>query len=59
MGSNPANIFLYYYESKWIKKIKKTDTKRARFANIFRFIDDLTVLNDGAEFGRSFREIYH
>ena len=41
------------------KENKKTDTKRARFANIFRFIDDLTVLNDGAEFGRSFREIYH
>ena len=63
MGSDPApffaNLFLYYFENKWIKKIKKTDIRRARrFANTFRFIDDLTALNDGGEFERSFREIY-
>ena len=58
MGSNPASIFHYYYESKWINKLKKSDTRRARFANIFRFVDDLKVFNDGGEFGKSFREIY-
>ena len=42
-----------------MKKIK-TDIRRARgFANILRFINDLTVLNDGGEFERNFREIYH
>ena len=63
MGSDPApffaNLFLYHFESKWIKKIKKTDIGRARrFANTFRFIDDLTALNDGGEFEKSFKEIY-
>ena len=63
MGSDPApffaNLFLYYFENKWIKKTKKNDIRRARrFANTFRFIDDLTALNDGGEFERSFREIY-
>ena len=40
-------------------KIKKTDIRRARrFVNTFKFCDDLTVLNDGGKFERSFREIY-
>ena len=43
-----ANLFLYNYKSKWIKKIKTTDTRRARrFANTFRFIDDLRTVTDG------------
>lgn len=63
MGSDPApffaNLFLYYYESKWLKKIQKRDIRRARrFANTFRFIDDLSALNDGGEFERCFKEIY-
>ena len=42
-----------------ILALKKTKKKRARrFANNFRFIDDLRVLNYGAEFERGFREIY-
>ena len=42
-----ANFFFYYYEKKWINKIKKTDIGRARrFANILRVIDDLTALDD-------------
>ena len=63
MGSDPApfmaNLFLYYYESKWLKEIKKSDLHRARqFGNTFRFIDDLNAMNDGGEFERSFKEIY-
>ena len=63
MGSDPApffaNLFLYYYESKWLKKIQKTDIARARrLANTFRFIDDLAAINDGGEFSRSYQEIY-
>ena len=45
MGSDPApfmaNLFLYYYENKWINKLKKSDIGRARrYSNIFRFIDE-------------------
>ena len=32
--------------------------KARRFANTFRSIDDLTVLNSGGELERSFRKIY-
>ena len=35
--------------------MKNTDIRRA---NTFRFIVDLTVLNDGDEFERSFSEFY-
>ena len=57
MESNPvpflSKLFLYYYESKLIKK--KSIRRARKFPNYFRFIDDLTVLHDG---GESFREIY-
>ena len=37
---------------------KTTDIRRAwRFENTFRFIDNLTVLNDGGEFERSYNKI--
>ena len=63
MGSDPApffaNLFLYFYESTWLRQIQKTDIARARrFSNTFRFIDDLSTLNDGGEFSRSYHEIY-
>ena len=63
MGSHPAqffvNLFLYYYENKWINKIKKTDIGRPRrFGNVFRFIGDMTALNDCGDFERNFHEIY-
>ena len=54
-----ANLFLYYYENKWINKLKKSDIGRARrYSNIFRFIDDLSAFNDGWEFQNNYREIY-
>ena len=61
MGSEPAlifaNLFFYCYESNLIKKIKNIDTKKARrFANTFRFIDYLAVLNeDDSEFEKNFQ----
>ena len=63
MGSDPApcfaNLFLYYYESSWIKSIKKTDNILARkFGNVFRYIDDLLAINDGHSFEAFFRDIY-
>ena len=63
MGSDPApfmaNLFLYYYESRWIKKLKKKDLNIARkFGNTFRFIDDLMAINDNGEFERNIHDIY-
>ena len=63
MGSDPApfmaNLFLYYFESKWVKNLKKDSLQRARrFNHTFRFIDDLLTINDRDEFLSSFKEIY-
>ena len=63
IGSDPApffaNMFLFYYESEWIKKMSRIDFARARrLFNTFRYIDDLNALNDQGEFGRSAKEIY-
>ena len=63
MGSDPttflANIFLCYNDRKWIKKIKAAEIRRSKkFANCFRFIDDLRVLNDCGQFERIFREVH-
>ena len=63
MGSDRApflaNLYLSFYETQWIKSLKKSDYGRARrFFNTFRFIDDLATFNDQGEFLRSFAEIY-
>ena len=55
IGSDPtpffANLFLFFYKSKWLKSIKNTNYGVARkLGNIFRFIDDLIAINDGIEF---------
>ena len=55
-----ANLFLYYHENKWVCKVKKVDLNRAtRLANVFRFIDDLTVINDCGVFEHTYQEMYH
>ena len=63
MGSDPApfmaNLFLYHYESKWIKNLKKDNLQKARkFSHTFRFIDDLLTVNDNGLFLENFKEIY-
>ena len=63
MGSDPApffaNLFLYYYESRWMNELKKKDLIGARkLCNIFRFIDDLNAINDAGEFEKHFQDIY-
>ena len=63
MGSDPApafaNLFLYHYESNWLKEIKKTNFVLARkFGQVFRYIDDLLALNDGKSFENFFEDIY-
>ena len=63
MGSDPApffaNLFLFYYESSWLKDVKKSNNILARkFGNVFRYIDDLIALNDGLSFDSYHQEIY-
>ena len=63
MGSDPAsffaNLFLYFYEKKWMNDLKKNDLIKARkLCNIFRFIDDLNSINDGEEFESNYSNIY-
>ena len=63
MGVDPApffaNLFLFYYESEWIKSKFKTNPEIVRFFfYIFRFIDDLINLNGQNNFDRFYREIY-
>ena len=63
MGSDPApfmaNLFLFYFEDKWIRKTKRKDLILARkFGNVFRFIDDLAAINDSGEFEKVIQEIY-
>ena len=51
MGSDPApfiaNLFLYFYENKFLDKLKKKDLPRARrLRHVFRFIDDLIAMKN-------------
>ena len=53
-----ANLFLYFYESKWIIELKKNDLIKARgLFNILRFTDDLDSISDGGEYKRSYSYI--
>ena len=63
MGSDPApffaNLFLFYFNDKWVRNVQRSDLFRAsKFPTVFRFIDDLLTMNDGGEFARSLEEIY-
>ena len=47
MGSDPApffaNLFLFYCDSKWIKKVNESGIRQARrFATVLRLIDNFT-----------------
>jgi len=63
MGSDPApffaNLFLYHFESSWLKSIKASNNTLARkFGNVFRYIDDLLALNDSQSFETYYHDIY-
>ena len=63
MGSNPVpffpNLFLFFYDSIWLKSIKNTNYEVVRkFGNVFRFINDLIAINDTNEFENDYNEIY-
>ena len=60
MGSDPApffaNLFLFFYESRWLKSINYGVARK--FGKFFRFIDDLIETNGGNEFEKHYNEIY-
>ena len=54
-----ANLFLYFYESKWMNELKKNDLIKVRkLCKLFRFIDDLNSINDAGEFESDYSNIY-
>ena len=63
MGDDPApfwaNLFLFYFEFKWMKRMRQTNNLLTRkFSHAFWFIDDLLAINDGNMFENHFKEIY-
>jgi len=63
MGTDPApfmaNLFLYYYENKFMKGLMKTDKQSARkFGNVWRYIDDLNAVNNDKIFENNIPNIY-
>ena len=63
MGIDPApfwaNLYLHRHEYKFmIEHIKQNTLKAKKFHSCIRFIDDMCCINDGGEFGRSWKNIY-
>ena len=63
MGIDPApfwvNLFLYFFESKFIKDLRSQSSERAfLYKNTSRFIDDLCTINDNFDFKETFKTIY-
>ena len=64
MGTNSApymaNIYLAEYEYQFIKKLERSNKSKELklLKNIFRFQDDLLVLNDNNYFNTIFKDIY-
>ena len=62
MGGDPApfwaNLFLFYFEYQWMKKMRQTNNLLARkFSHTFRFIDDLLAVNDGGMFEKYYKDM--
>ena len=63
MGIDPApfwaNLFLYYFESKYVTNLISLGSTRAyNFHSVGRFIDDLCAINDRDDFFKHYKEIY-
>lgn len=54
-----ANLFLYYYERKWLLDTKTKDLPKVHiFSNTFRFVEDLNSTNNHLEFDKNFKSMY-
>ena len=50
-----ANLFLHFYESKWMNELMKNHLIKARkYCNVFKLIDDLNSISDDGEFLRNY-----
>jgi hypothetical protein len=64
MGTDPApyiaNLYLHYYESRWMEELAKTNYTAARryYTHTRRFIDDLCALNNNDEVKKHWKSIY-
>ena len=63
MGIDPApfwaNLYLYFYEEKFITNLIRNDRPKAKyFHSIKRFVDDLLAINDSGEFSRQHSNMY-
>ena len=63
MGIDPApfwaNLFLYFYEERFMKQLISSGSPRAyKYHGTSRFIDDLCAINDGNDFIASKQDIY-
>ena len=63
MGIDPApfwaNLYLYWYENKFMTKtIKENKFRAMRYHGSSRFIDDMCCINDSNDFEKSFKQIY-
>ena len=63
MGIDPApfwaNLYLYQFENRFMKDLRRSDFVTARrFHGCSRFIDDLLCVNDNREFSNSYKKIY-
>ena len=64
MGTDPApfmaNLYLFFYEFHYMKKLTEQDYGVARkfYSYIRRFIDDLATLNNGGHLGDHWKDIY-
>lgn len=53
-----ANLFLHYYQSRWIRQLRKSDIRDSRrFLNFFQFTDEHTAISDGEELERRSKDI--
>ena len=54
-----ANLFLFYYEHKWMMKTKETNPQLARrFNKSVRYIDDLLTINNDGLMNKYMSDIY-
>lgn len=57
MGTDPASFMyglFYYYEDDWIQETKRKNLViPPKIGSVFRFIDDLTAIDDGGEFRKT------
>ena len=54
-----ANLFLHFYESKWMNELMKNHLIKARkYCNVFKLVDHLNSISDGGKLESSYSIIH-